>query len=224
MRDMRRGVDSRVQCVRDWCEQVSTRAERQDWQDFREKHGASLREFIRRFEAMFSRAPNPKERQEYLDMKRALTANLGKRPRSAPQLVTVTKKYEWDMGHRLPNHSSKCRHLHGHRYVAEVDVTGPLLTHGSSEGMVLDFTDLKAALEEVIGPWDHKTMLSEQDVMLNMGGLGQTLTDFGVITVPFTPTAENMAREVLVRLRDKRFNVTRVRIYETPNGWAEVRP
>ncbi|MEE8246777.1 MAG: 6-carboxytetrahydropterin synthase, partial [Alphaproteobacteria bacterium] len=32
---------------------------------------------------------------------------------------TVTRRLEIDAGHRVMTHGSKCRHLHGHRYVVE---------------------------------------------------------------------------------------------------------
>ncbi|MFA6315603.1 MAG: 6-carboxytetrahydropterin synthase [Candidatus Paceibacterota bacterium] len=132
-------------------------------------------------------------------------------------VVTVTKRYDWDMGHRLPDHGGKCRRLHGHRYTAEIDITGRVCT----DGMVVDFGDLKQVLEQRIGAWDHRCMLHDKDqLMSNYKPEAQDL--WGVFRVPFIPTAENIAVEVLRLLRVD-FNVTRVRIYETPNGWAEVR-
>ena len=46
------------------------------------------------------------------------------------------------MGHRVLNHRSVCKGLHGHRYKAEICVEGELvLESGSSEeGMVIDFS------------------------------------------------------------------------------------
>ena len=62
-------------------------------------------------------------------------------------MITVTRRYEWDMAHRLPEHSGKCSRLHGHRYVAEIDVEGEIdQASGSSHGMVLDFGDLDPSL------------------------------------------------------------------------------
>ncbi len=36
----------------------------------------------------------------------------------------ISRRIEWDMGHRIPDHQSLCKHPHGHRYVAEVTVEG----------------------------------------------------------------------------------------------------
>jgi 6-pyruvoyltetrahydropterin/6-carboxytetrahydropterin synthase len=134
--------------------------------------------------------------------------------------VTVTKKYEWDMAHRLPRHEGKCRRLHGHRYVAEIDITGSVITAGAETGMVVDFYRVKQVMDATIGEWDHRTMLHDEDYIFE--GATTSLIEMGVFRVPFMPTAENIALEVL-RLLSAHFVVTRVRIYETPNGWAEVK-
>ncbi|MBI4225594.1 6-carboxytetrahydropterin synthase [Candidatus Roizmanbacteria bacterium] len=38
--------------------------------------------------------------------------------------MVITKIIEFDMGHRIPNHKSQCRNLHGHRYKLEVNLEG----------------------------------------------------------------------------------------------------
>jgi 6-pyruvoyltetrahydropterin/6-carboxytetrahydropterin synthase len=140
-----------------------------------------------------------------------------------PPNVTVTKRYEWDMGHRLPQHEGKCRRLHGHRYVVEVDFTGPVIPAGRSAGMVVDFDDVKTLLDTVIGYWDHRTMLQQGDPIVD-GHSASWHTLYGIFFVPFPPTAENIAREILLSLQPGApAQVTRVRVYETPSGWAEVR-
>jgi 6-pyruvoyltetrahydropterin/6-carboxytetrahydropterin synthase len=142
--------------------------------------------------------------------------------------TTVTKRYEWDMGHRLPNHNGKCSRLHGHRYVAEIDITGPVSTaeHTSSEGMVIDFYDLQRMLDVYIGEWDHRTMLHVDDELVRLLH-SDTARHLGIFAVPFIPTAENIAAEifnVISGVTDVHQFITRVRVYETPSGWAEVRP
>lgn len=135
--------------------------------------------------------------------------------------MIITKRYDWCMGHRLPNHDGKCFRLHGHQYTAEIDIEG--LVQGNT-GMVLDFYLIKKAIEEQIGDWDHRTMLWAHDEMLvsTLAGHKQDV-HFGVFRVPFIPTAENIATEILQRLRLVDLNVVRVRVYETPDGWAEAR-
>ena len=44
-------------------------------------------------------------------------------------MVTRIKRWvETDTGHRVPNHKSKCRHFHGHRYRWEVVIEGDVVT------------------------------------------------------------------------------------------------
>ena len=66
--------------------------------------------------------------------------------------MRITRRLEFDAGHRIPNHDSQCRHLHGHRYALEVTLSGnPINVPGaSSEAMVMDFSDVKAIAQRVI--------------------------------------------------------------------------
>ncbi|GIR00164.1 MAG: hypothetical protein CM15mP8_3610 [Methanobacteriota archaeon] len=43
-------------------------------------------------------------------------------------MVTRIRRYvETDTGHRVPNHKSKCRHMHGHRYRFEAEIEGDVV-------------------------------------------------------------------------------------------------
>ena len=42
--------------------------------------------------------------------------------------MKITKIIQWDMGHRIQNHRSICRGLHGHRYKAEICIEGSIIT------------------------------------------------------------------------------------------------
>uniref|UniRef100_UPI000666AF60 6-carboxytetrahydropterin synthase n=2 Tax=Burkholderia cepacia complex TaxID=87882 RepID=UPI000666AF60 len=72
--------------------------------------------------------------------------------------MLITRKLEFDAGHRIPDHRSQCRNLHGHRYVLEITLRGDLVdTEGAPDrGMVMDFADVKAlAMEHLVSKWDH---------------------------------------------------------------------
>ena len=112
----------------------------------------------------------------------------------------VQKEVEFDAGHRVPLHASKCRNPHGHRYRVRATVEGTLRQSGSSTGMVVDFGDLKALLtERVHDRYDHGFVVWEDDFALRT-----CLTDaaapeqWKVIVEPWHPTAENMAKAILV--------------------------
>ena len=62
----------------------------------------------------------------------------------------IRRWIETDTGHRVPNHKSKCCHLHGHRYRWEAEIEGDVVdVEGvSDEGMLMDFSDVAAILKE----------------------------------------------------------------------------
>ena len=144
-----------------------------------------------------------------------------------PQIKTfrVQKEVEFDAGHRVPLHASKCRNPHGHRYRVRATVEGPLHSEGSSTGMVMDFGDLKALLtEHVHDRYDHGFIVWEgDDAMLD--GLGGRWTEgWKVILEPWHPTAENMAAAIHANLapqvRALGAKLISIDVWETPTSVA----
>lgn len=144
--------------------------------------------------------------------------------------VRITRRLEFDAGHRIPNHASQCRHLHGHRYAIEITLSGALVqTAGASdEGMVMDFSDVKAiAMRELVDRWDHAFLAHAGDHAVV--AFLATLPEHKTVVLPFVPTAENLACEAF-RILDAayaetygtRLQLERVRLYETPNNWADA--
>lgn len=142
--------------------------------------------------------------------------------------MLVSKKVEWDMGHRVTNHRSKCSNLHGHRYVAEIYMKGDLVDIDgvSEQGMVIDFGDIKKiARKHVHDVLDHAFMAWEEDEML-MEFFKRNPNQKHIV-VPFVPTAENIAgwvfKELDVRFDDKYgtgLRLEKVVLWETPNSRA----
>ena len=107
----------------------------------------------------------------------------------------VTKEVEFDAGHRVPNHESKCRNPHGHRYRVRICVIGKLVdkSGASDEGMVIDFGNLKALLVEYVhDPLDHGFIVYEGDQQLLECFEGTHLYEWKVIEFPYIPTAERI--------------------------------
>jgi 6-pyruvoyltetrahydropterin/6-carboxytetrahydropterin synthase len=131
---------------------------------------------------------------------------------------SVTVIVGWCMGHRLPNHTGKCFNLHGHQYTVEVTVRGKIddRVGSSSEGMVVDFTDVKNQVRSIVADLDHRFLVSAADPFL---GVGQNPDLPGVILVPWIPTAENIATRMFL---DRIPEATRVKLWETPTSFAEV--
>lgn len=141
------------------------------------------------------------------------------------KIVTVTRRLEFDAGHRLQLHESKCRNLHGHRYIAEVTVEGPEL---DAVGRVVDFGVIKSAVGGWIDThWDHGLLLEEGDwcrraLVEEASRLGAAHVKLWVCRSP--PTAENMVKwlaEEAQNVLGHVLRVTHVRLYETPNCWAD---
>lgn len=81
---------------------------------------------------------------------------------------TITRRIELDAAHRVPDHKSKCFAIHGHRYVVNATLSGPLFTAGEQRGMVMDFGFVKDVMMEVIHqPCDHGLILwsGDRDVL-----------------------------------------------------------
>ncbi len=137
----------------------------------------------------------------------------------------IMRKIEIDAGHRIPDHASKCKNLHGHRYVIEATCRGPLFDAGEQRGMVIDFGFLKALMvEHIDGPCDHGTILYQGDELV-----AAWQSWFGKVYIIDTiPTAENLARhwfellapEVVART-DGAATLVNIRVWETPNCYAD---
>ncbi|VFR16166.1 6-carboxytetrahydropterin synthase @ Queuosine biosynthesis QueD, PTPS-I [plant metagenome] len=143
--------------------------------------------------------------------------------------ISVTRRLEFDAGHRIPDHRSQCRNLHGHRYVLEITLSGEVLdTPGESDnGMVMDFSEIKSiAKAHIVDVWDHAFLVFQGDTAVR--GFLETLPDHKTVVLDCIPTAENLARIVFRTLAPhyhghygQALRLTRVRLFETPNCWAD---
>ena len=144
--------------------------------------------------------------------------------------MLVTRRLEFDAGHRIPDHKSQCRHLHGHRYALEVTLSGDIIERPGdpANGMVMDFSDIKAlAQEHVVARWDHAFLVYEGDTQIV--DFLSSIAGHKTVILDCVPTAENLAEKAFRTLdaayRDTYGNhlrLERVRLYETPNCWADA--
>ncbi|MBU0778310.1 6-carboxytetrahydropterin synthase QueD [Patescibacteria group bacterium] len=119
-------------------------------------------------------------------------------------MISICRKFEFHAAHHLPNHEGKCKDVHGHSYILEVEVTGPKSQKGSEIGMIMDFGFLKKIVNDsVLEKLDHKNL---NDIWNN-------------------PTAEEMIEDIVrwIDLELEKFPsyVERVRLWETSNSYAE---
>lgn len=150
-------------------------------------------------------------------------------------MITITRKFEFDAAHRIMGHEGKCRHLHGHHYVAEVTIQGPSDLNKLS--MVADFGILKKLIGDWINErWDHNILLSSDDPLAKLWHTGTVDVFQGKLPFIFPsdnqPTAEVMAYYLAYIVQaliqsgtepGRLLSCIHVRVYETPNCWADWR-
>jgi len=144
--------------------------------------------------------------------------------------MQITRRLEFDAGHRIPDHRSQCRHLHGHRYAIEITLAGDVIeAAGNPEnGMVMDFAKVKQlAREHLVDAWDHAFLAFRGDAAIV--GFLSSLPGHKTVLLDAVPTAENLARIAFATLEPlyrgaygNALRLQRVRIYETPNCWADA--
>jgi 6-pyruvoyltetrahydropterin/6-carboxytetrahydropterin synthase len=121
--------------------------------------------------------------------------------------VAVEKTFA--AGHSLRNYKGKCENVHGHNYRVRVTLEGDAL---GSNGLLVDFVDVKKQLVEIINRLDH-----------------QFINDVEPFTV-LNPSAENLAKYFYDELSGKLSNhsevpvrIAEVRIWETDTSIAAYR-
>lgn len=133
------------------------------------------------------------------------------------QRFQVTKVIEFSYGHRLLEHQGKCRHLHDHNGMVEVDIDAQAL---DSMGMVIDFV----RINEVVKHWidanlDHRMLLCRIDPLVEMlQGAGEPM-----FIMEDNPTAENIAKLIWTSARNEGLPVSEVRMWETATSRASYR-
>jgi len=129
--------------------------------------------------------------------------------------IELGRRYRFSASHRLHSPQlpeaenqriyGKCNNPygHGHNYVVEVRFSGPV---DPATGMIANLADLDAFVEEqVIEPFDHRSMQDEVPVFRNI-----------------VPTTENLCREIFARLQAfPQAKLEAVRVEETSNNSFE---
>lgn len=144
--------------------------------------------------------------------------------------MRITRRLEFDAGHRIPDHASQCRHLHGHRYAIEITLSGAIIEADGlpANGMVMDFADVKAiAKQHLVDIWDHAFLVYRKDRLV--ADFLAAIPDHKTVVLDVVPTVENLA-ELAFRILDPLYTecygntlkLERVRLYETPNCWADA--
>jgi 6-pyruvoyltetrahydropterin/6-carboxytetrahydropterin synthase len=114
--------------------------------------------------------------------------------------MKISQAFRFEAAHRLPNvpTTHPCSRLHGHSYRIEVHLEGPV---DQNTGFVADFFDVERGFADILGALDHRC-LNDVEGLEN-------------------PTAENIAVWIWDRLKRAIPQLSAVRVYETPECWAE---
>ncbi|MBA4159847.1 MAG: 6-carboxytetrahydropterin synthase [Gemmatimonadetes bacterium] len=119
-------------------------------------------------------------------------------------MFIISVRSHYDSAHFLRSYKGKCERLHGHRYEVEASLSFEEVGEG---GMAYDFTDAKAHLRAITDELDH-----------------QNLNDLPPF-LEVESSAENQARyiygELKRRMGETGEHLLYVRIWETPNQWAQ---
>ena len=144
--------------------------------------------------------------------------------------MLITRKLEFDAGHRISTHDSQCRHLHGHRYAIEISLSGNIISEKgvAQQGMVMDFSEVKRiAKKTLINKWDHAFLVYSGDTPVMQ--FLQSLKDHKTVVLDVQPTAENLAviafsilDEAYQDIYGNHLQLEQVRLFETPNCWADA--
>ena len=145
--------------------------------------------------------------------------------------MKITKEIGFDMGHRVPNHKSKCSNVHWHRYTAFITLEWNIVDEiWSNEWMVIDFWDIKTISKNFIDTYlDHGYMYYEKDQIGKMiseqkNGRWEKMK---TIKVSFIPTAENIAKWLFEKLEPlfidtykTDLRLKQIKLYETPTSYV----
>ena len=145
----------------------------------------------------------------------------------------ISRKGNFDSGHRVMNEFMKCFNIHGHTYLYELTFS---FENMEEIGYAIDFKEIKRVfcqwIDDVL---DHGMLLNPKDELLI-----QTTKDYGTKLWLMSlngegeycnPSVENIAKEVFLAmelLSDTLYGTSKtglkihkVTIYETPNCWTE---
>ena len=122
-------------------------------------------------------------------------------------MFEVSIEYSFAAGHALRGYKGKCENVHGHNYKVKVTVQGEKL---NSIGLLMDFTDLRAAVKGLAENFDHHFL--------------NDVEPFKEIN----PSAENLAwymgTELQKTVKEHGLSINVVTVWETDTTSASYRP
>jgi 6-pyruvoyltetrahydropterin/6-carboxytetrahydropterin synthase len=124
-------------------------------------------------------------------------------------MFEVSVEQTFAAGHALRNYKGACENVHGHNFKVQVTLQGASL---DQTGMLVDFLDVKASMQDVIAKLDHRFL--------------NDIAPFDVLN----PSAENIAEYFYQQMSSGlagnpvSVQIREVRVWETDIQSATFRP
>jgi len=148
-------------------------------------------------------------------------------------MQTITRKGNFDSGHRVMNERMKCFNIHGHTYLYELTFS---FENIESIGYAIDFKEIKRVFCQWVDDiLDHGMILNPKDTkliettieygskiwLMSLNGKGEYCN----------PSVENISKEIFLAMKilgdtlyskvQTGLKIYSVKIYETPNCFTE---
>ena len=139
--------------------------------------------------------------------------------------IRVTKTFTFDMAHALEGYDGLCRNIHGHTYHLAVTVSGRVINENGhpKNGMVIDFSDFKAIVEEhVIKVFDHALVLQRDSAYAK--AIQPVDPHSTLLLTDYSPSCENLLIDCKNRISSnmpKNILLEKIQLNETPTSYAE---
>lgn len=150
-------------------------------------------------------------------------------------MQTITRKGNFDSGHRVMNERMKCFNIHGHTYLYELTFK---FKNMEEIGYAIDFKEIK----RVFGQWiddllDHGMILNPKDTEL-IDTTKKLESKLWLMSLNgkdeyCNPTVENIAKEIFLAMEiltsvlyidvNLGLQIKKVKIYETPNCFTNCK-
>jgi 6-pyruvoyltetrahydropterin/6-carboxytetrahydropterin synthase len=137
--------------------------------------------------------------------------------------MRIATEFRWEMGHRLPNHKGECKNIHGHSYKMIIELSGEL---DAKSGMIVDFYDLGLIVKPIVKKFDHSFLVYKNDTkllyFLTENKMKKVVTDYyGTVENICNNFIDLIVKGIKKSKLNNIYSIT-VKIYETPNSYAEM--
>lgn len=136
--------------------------------------------------------------------------------------LRITKRFRFDAAHFLEHHDGKCVNIHGHTYTLDVTIEGEyqqITPQNPSSGMIMDFGALKEIVKaNVLDGMDHELL---NDHFLYPTAEVLAVSIFNLLENEILPGAFAESPGLWPSTFPSP-RLVKIRLYETPDSWAEV--